>query len=226
MDGLSAEAERLFTRLIMRADDYGRFHGEHRLVKANCFPLADDIKAADIGPWLVDLADRGLIILYEVDGRKTLAIANYGQRLKKSRVKFPPLPGMEPTWLPEFDSFLPLGNDFREVPGSSGKFPPEGNTKGTRTRTEPEPEPDIEGPKKTRATLPEVVSFMSEIELKTADAEYIFHSWESNGWTRNGKPVKDWKAQIRSWKAAKYFPTQKSAMKKDSSMTCDQLGIS
>jgi hypothetical protein len=41
-DGLSAEGERLFIRLLMKADDFGRFHANPKLVKALCFPLAED----------------------------------------------------------------------------------------------------------------------------------------------------------------------------------------
>ena len=40
-DGLSAEAERLFARLLMKADDYGRYHADPRLVRAGCFPLTE-----------------------------------------------------------------------------------------------------------------------------------------------------------------------------------------
>lgn len=141
MDGLSAEAERLFTRLLMKADDYGRFHADSRLVKASCFPLSEDIKATEIGPWLIELAARGLVVMYDADGRKVLAIANYGQRLKMSKAKFPPLPGQASDWLPMFDHFQPIPSDFREVPGSSGKFPPEEK----RTRREDEVEYEEEG---------------------------------------------------------------------------------
>jgi hypothetical protein len=144
MDGLSAEAERLFTRLIMRADDYGRFHSDHRLVKANCFPLADDIKAADIGPWLSELSDRGLIVLYEVDGRKTLAIANYGQRLRTSRAKFPPFPGMGGDWLPEFSDLPPLADNCPRLPATSRNAPPEEKPKGIRREAEDETETETE----------------------------------------------------------------------------------
>ena len=151
MDGISAEAERLFTRLIMRADDYGRFHADHRLVKASCFPLADDIRVAEVGPWLNELADRGLVVLYEVDGRKTLAIANYGQRLRTSRAKFPPLPGECAEWLPEFSGFQPVAarslrsaDNCPRLPATSGNPPPEEKPKGSGREVETEAEVETE----------------------------------------------------------------------------------
>lgn len=112
-EGLSAEAERLFMRLIMKADDYGRFHADPRLIKAACFPLVE-VDSGCLQGWLVELSDRKLILPYEAEGRSCLVIIGFGQRLKKSRAKFPALPGKPEDWLPSL-------SEFREVPGSSGK---------------------------------------------------------------------------------------------------------
>lgn len=112
MDGISAEAERLFTRLLMKADDYGRFHADARLIKASCFPLVDGLRANSISNWLEELSKRGLLVLYKVDGRDFLAVINYGQRLKSSKAKFPPLENEKMDW-------LPTSGLFPEVPGSS-----------------------------------------------------------------------------------------------------------
>lgn len=60
-----------------------------------------------------------------------------------------------------------------------------------------------------RGTFDEMKSFFAEIGLTAQDAEYAFTHWEENGWTRNGKPIKDWRMTARSWKAAGYFPSQK-----------------
>lgn len=114
-DGLTAEAERLFVRLIMKADDYGRFHAEPRLVRGLCFPLLDSLRTEHVGRWLDDLHHRNLLFRYEAEGQKFLAIINFGQRLKQSRAKFPPPEGENADW-------LPTSGNFREVAGSR---PPE-----------------------------------------------------------------------------------------------------
>ena len=116
LDGISADAERLLIRLIMKADDYGRFHAEPRLLKAQCFPLIDNLRPNDLTRWLDELSTRQLILRYEADGRSTLAIVNYGQRLKKSVAKFPPFPGESGDWLPTSEL-------FQSVPGTSRNFP-------------------------------------------------------------------------------------------------------
>ena len=54
-------------------------------------------------------------------------------------------------------------------------------------------------------------AFAASIELPESDGESCFHKWEGNGWTNNGKPIKDWKATIRAWKAQGFLPSQKAA---------------
>ena len=106
VNSLSWQAECLFIRLIMKADDYGCFHGNEKLLKSLLFPLKDGLRDADIARWLTELSASGLIRNYSDDGGKPfIEIRNYGQRLKNSRRKFPEPPA---------DS-----RKFPEVPGSS-----------------------------------------------------------------------------------------------------------
>jgi len=60
-----------------------------------------------------------------------------------------------------------------------------------------------------RPTIDDVRVFCRECGLPESDGEYMFHHWESNGWTKGGKPIKSWQAMIRSWKSARYMPSQK-----------------
>ena len=62
-----------------------------------------------------------------------------------------------------------------------------------------------------KATIEEIAAFCLEIGLPATDGHFMFHKWESNGWTNKGGPVLNWKAQIRSWKSAKYLPSQSSS---------------
>lgn len=87
---LTVYAERFFVRLIMKVDDYGCFYGNTSLLKANLFPfLLNDIREADLARWMDECQKAGLIVLYEVGGKKFLQITDFGQRLDKSRSKFP-----------------------------------------------------------------------------------------------------------------------------------------
>ncbi|SDZ81694.1 hypothetical protein SAMN05192529_102106 [Arachidicoccus rhizosphaerae] len=85
---LSVNAECLFVRLMMKADDYGNFNANSKLVKSLCFPLKD-FREADITRWIQELETSGLIALYEADNKKYLHIINFGQRLRTMNPKFP-----------------------------------------------------------------------------------------------------------------------------------------
>lgn len=129
---LSAESERMFIRLIMKADDYGRFHAEPRLIKAGCFPLLEDLKTKQIERWINELCEHKLVFCYEVNTRKFLVICNYGQRLKISKAKFPAPAGKEVDW-------LLTSEDFPEVAGSSRDFRSESDAESDADAVPPDP---------------------------------------------------------------------------------------
>lgn len=69
LDGLSADADRLFMRIYLIADDYGRFEAEPRILFGRCFPLK-------IGAWTLEditlayreLEGAGLVKTYPANG--------------------------------------------------------------------------------------------------------------------------------------------------------------
>lgn len=89
MDSLSPGAEVFFTRLIMKADDYGSFHANPKLLKSALFPLRDTMKDKQISEWLQELIETGLVFLYSSDGKRYLRIKSFGQRLRNMRNTFP-----------------------------------------------------------------------------------------------------------------------------------------
>lgn len=96
VDELDAHAERFFVRLIMKADDYGRFHADPRMLRSMCFPLRSDVRDTDITRWLAACEKAGLLRCYDDDrGRALLEIQNFGQR-QRTESKFPS-PGDCPT---------------------------------------------------------------------------------------------------------------------------------
>jgi hypothetical protein len=67
--------------------------------------------------------------------------------------------------------------------------------------------------KKARATLPEIIAFVtsSEINLPESDAKAFFYHMESQGWKVNRMAVKDWKMTVRKWQEYGYMASQKRA---------------
>jgi len=200
LDGISADAERLLIRLIMKADDYGRFHAEPRLLKAQCFPLIDNLRPNDLTRWLDELSTRQLILRYEADGRSTLAIVNYGQRLKKSVAKFPPFPGESGDWLPTSEL-------FQSVPGTSRNFPEDDGSsrnfrleeKGSEGEVETE-EKGMEGKEPAPlCSLAQAIAYGPSVRLTPEEATQWWNTRNASGWlrgTQGGHPVK-----IGSWQS-------------------------
>jgi hypothetical protein len=106
VEPLSAEGERLFVRLIMKADDFGRYHADPRLVRAGCFPLLSRLRDTDITHWIAECEKAGLILVYQSCSRSYLAIVNFKQRARADESKFPAPDGKPKEWRPVRDGPL------------------------------------------------------------------------------------------------------------------------
>ena len=158
VNALDPAAERLFTRLLMKADDYGLYTADSMLLRANLFPrLIDQIREADITRWIAACEKAGLIRLYTIaanapttpqdsvraanagrsaqdrKGKTFLSIVNFGQRLRQRRLKYPLPPWIEVDGdLPQLDSNSP-------------------QSAATRRKSRPEAEAEVEEEKKHAA---------------------------------------------------------------------------
>lgn len=101
---VSEQAEILFVRLIMKADDHGCFYGNPALIKGILFPLRGHTEK-QIEKWLSELSKANIIQLYEVSGRIYLKITNFNQRLRLMQSKFPQ-PETGQIHAPSFDGQL------------------------------------------------------------------------------------------------------------------------
>lgn len=88
IDAISVEAEVFFTRLIMKADDYGSYHANPKLLRSALFPLRE-VTLQQIGAWVFECIEVGLIFSYEADGKEFIRINEFGQRLRSKTNVFP-----------------------------------------------------------------------------------------------------------------------------------------
>lgn len=88
---LSESSELFFTRLIMKADDFGRFYGAPKLLKAQLFPLRD-FSPIQVKKWRDECVKNGIILIYENDGKEYIEIKDFNQRLRLMKSKFPEPP--------------------------------------------------------------------------------------------------------------------------------------
>lgn len=89
IDSLDVHAERFFTRLIMKVDDFGRYQSNIKLLKSHLFPLKSDVRETDITRWLTACEQSGLIALYTVAEKGYLQIGNFKQVLRQKIEKYP-----------------------------------------------------------------------------------------------------------------------------------------
>jgi hypothetical protein len=170
---VSVHAERFFIRLIMKVDDYGCFHANTSLLKANLFPLLlDVIREADISRWTTECHKAGLIVLYEAEGKKYLQINDFKQRLDRAKNKYP----------------LPPSNDSREIVND---FPAE-------IETEVEEEIEVE---KEKARAPDDLNDMEKLGRESSSLNTKRAKSVPGGRGEISNPFSDeFKAKWEEWK--------------------------
>lgn len=89
INSLTADEENFFLRICLKADDYGRYHADLKLLRSYLYPLRNDVRDTDIARKLTAVEQAGLIRCYEVSGERYLTIPKFGQRLRAEKSRFP-----------------------------------------------------------------------------------------------------------------------------------------
>ncbi|CAB4153123.1 hypothetical protein UFOVP606_45 [uncultured Caudovirales phage] len=88
INALSPMAEVFFVRLIMKADDYGSYYSNPKLLNAALFPLKE-VSSTDITSFIDECEQAGILFTYEVLNKQYIRIVDFGQRLRVMNSKFP-----------------------------------------------------------------------------------------------------------------------------------------
>ncbi len=105
-----------FMLLWTYADDDGRGVDNPKLIKAELWPLDDDVTATVVEGWQAQLAEHGRIVRYEADGRHFFEVVNFAEHQhpqKKGESKYPPPSSGTP--------IEPLPEDYATA---TGELPP------------------------------------------------------------------------------------------------------
>lgn len=89
IDNLSPQAEVLFYRLLVTVDDFGRFDARPAMIKAQCFPIKDSINIAKCKDLLDELNNKGLIYIYEINGKPTMMMCKWDNVPRAKESKYP-----------------------------------------------------------------------------------------------------------------------------------------
>ncbi len=128
---LTADEERLFTRLIMTVDDYGRFYSDPAMIRSICFPRQDNVSTENVKIWLSKLSE--LLIFYSAKGDSYLEIYNFNQTVRIKKEKYP---SPSESDISEFESRC--GADDMQMNESCT---PETKPNQTESETKPNPKP-------------------------------------------------------------------------------------
>lgn len=173
---------RLWVYLITYVDDYGRGSADPELLKGFVFPRRKGVTESTIEKALLDLANSGSVILYEVDGEPYFCFPNWSdhQRIQTKKSKFP----------------APDDGELRKSTVSHGESPPESESNpNTNPNTNPN---DTRGTRFIPPTVDDVQAYCFE-RGNNVDPQRFVDYYSSNGWKVGKNPMKDWKAAVRTW---------------------------
>jgi len=200
VDALSWFEEVVFYRLMVSADDYGCMDGRTVLLKNELFPTKDTVTKKAVEDAIAHLVSIGLLCKYTVNGMPYLFFPTWEkhQRIRNKHRKYP-----EPTP----DSNL-LSND--------GQM-----TASCQSESESESESEIESESESKRKGVQRFAPPTPAEAAEYHAEkgfsFSLDAWlsyyEANGWTVNGRKMKDWRASMRYWQSKEKDRPQKQTGK-------------
>lgn len=185
---LSWQAEVLFYRLMVKADDFGAYYGNESIVKSTCFPLrADEISCEQVKSWLGELSSAGLIFRYTAsDGRTYLQLAKWEkhQRTRAANRKFPAFDDNRCQMTADDSECLQMTADDSLARAFEYEYEYEYDNKNNNFKP---------------PTLEEVEVYVKQ-RGSTVDPKRFWDYFTAGGWKdANGKPVKSWKQKLITW---------------------------
>ena len=170
---LSWFEEVLFYRLIVSADDFGRYDGRPAIIKGRLFPLAG-VTTKQIDEALKKLASVGIVALYEIDGHGYLQILAWERhqspRAKKSKYPAPPddlQESVHTCMQLQADASgrkqnLPINDNGNDIRYTISDIQGDENPGAGESKKEPAPEPVISLPLNDKSLYPVIQSQVDE----------------------------------------------------------------
>lgn len=168
IDKLSQGAEVFFTRLIMKADDFGNYTANLKLLKAALFPLKN-YHESEIQLWLDECCSVGILKMYSSDHKDFINIPNFGQRLRAMKSQYP------------------------DISQSNGSQLSVNGRPETKRNEDEKNKKGIEGVN-IHALASDINTFLKRTNPNTMDVVYMVQQWVEEGHTDILNQVKAMKA--------------------------------
>jgi len=182
--GMTLYERDLFWRLIVAADDFGRYDARPAIIRGRLMPL-EETGQEEIARALESLAAKGLIGLYEHEGRPYLWLTGW-ERHQNIRAKRSKYPAPEAVNASECNCMQTQADAPVIQSVSESK---------TESESVSQSEPLAEG---HTPTVDEVARYCQGKAL-AVDAQRFVDYYQARGWQVNNTPVRDWQALARLW---------------------------
>ena len=130
---LSDRACLLFAYLPCFCDDEGRMRYSPALVKAQAFPLRDAITVDTCTELVAELSSAGLVIVYEIDGKRYLQVRNFSEHQHPQKPKPSVIPAPVPSAYVPGSVLMPETQESADVPAETPETVAEPDAYGTDT---------------------------------------------------------------------------------------------
>lgn len=189
--------EVLFYRLIVNCDDYGRYDGRPAIIKNKLFPLKDDLTLKVVTDAIYKLANAGLVILYEYEGKPFLYLPTWElhQTIRAKKSKYP---------APE-ENLQASESICKQMQADASMCNQlQANVPVIQSNTESYSESEsnsLYAQKNKRfeePTVEEVAAYCRE-RGNSVDPQRFVDYYTANGWMVGRNKMKDWKASVRTW---------------------------
>ena len=179
---------RLWVGLITQADDAGRGDARPAIIKGHIFPFRERLSIKDIDAALQELAAKGCVALYKVDGKPYFLFPGWvkHQRVRDCKPKFP-----EPPENGALDTFAADCGELPQVAADCGY-------NSIQSESIPNTKEGVRAARFTPPTVGEVRDYCRE-RGNTVDAERFVDFYAAKGWMVGKNRMKDWKAAVRTW---------------------------
>lgn len=214
IDLLSPFEETFFYRLIVKTDDYGRYDGRPKILRAALFPLKE-VPLDDITNALNALQRVGLIKIYVVDGSPFIELTGWerNQSIRAKKSKYPSPDGACEQVNEGDDDTEAIENTCMQMNADENicmqtqsddcKCPRNPNP-NTNSIKEKDIERESAVPAQThrrvfkKPSLDEVSEYIAANGYHV-NAERWYAFYESKDWMIGKNKMVDWKAAVRTW---------------------------
>ncbi len=191
---------RLWVGLITQADDAGRGDARPAIIKGHVFPFRDRLSIKDIDAALQELAAKGCVSLYKVDGKPYFLFPGWvkHQRVRDCKPKFPE---------PSENSCSP------QSAASCGELPQDAASCCLNPiQSESNPNPKESNARETRFAPPSIADVEQYCREKGyhINAERFVCFYAQKGWMVGKNRMKDWKRAVQGWET-RWKDEQKNA---------------